>query len=287
MSREVKRVALDFDWPIKKKWSGYLNPFYDHCSNCAACDGSGYSTQAKFLSDQWYGSVTGVAFDPRSTGSTPFPPEHPVIRATAERSVGRNPDFYGAGEAAIAREAKRLAVHFNASWNHHLDAHDVAILVKEGRLRDLTEGGRTPTAHEVNEWSLCGFGHDAINKYLCVKAKCRRLRYPTSCPECKGKGDAWDSPENERAADRWRSTEPPTGDGWQMWETTSEGSPISPVLPTPEELAKWLVDNKASAFGGDTATYDQWLTMVRAGWSMSAVDLNDGRGIVSGVEACA
>lgn len=26
MSREVKRVPLDFDWPLKKVWSGYLMP---------------------------------------------------------------------------------------------------------------------------------------------------------------------------------------------------------------------------------------------------------------------
>lgn len=284
MSREVKRVPIDFDWPIKKTWSGYLNPFYEHCSSCSSYGGSGYSAQAKFLHDQWYGSTTGAAFDPRSTGSTPFPPEHPIVRAMAERSVSRHPDFYGSGEFAIAREAKRLAGHFNASWSHHLDAHDVAALVKVGRLSDL---GANPTALQVNEWSLCGFGHDAINQWICVKAKARRLRYPTSCPECKGEGDAWDSPENKRKADRWKSSEPPTGDGWQMWETTSEGSPISPALPTPEALAQWLADNKASAFGGDTATCDQWLAMIGAGWSMSAVDLNDNRGIISGVEACA
>ena len=65
--------------------------------------------------------------------------------------------------------------------------------------------------------------------------------------------------------------EPPPGDGYQMWETTSEGSPISPVFKTPEELARWLVDNGASSFGSDTATYDQWLGMIRGpGWAPSA-----------------
>lgn len=50
--------------------------------------------------------------------------------------------------------------------------------------------------------------------------------------------------------------------GWQMWETTSEGSPISPVLSTPEELARWLADNNASAFGSWTNTYEEWLLMI-------------------------
>lgn len=46
---------------------------------------------------------------------------------------------------------------------------------------------------------------------------------------------------------------------WMMYEECSEGTPISPGFETPEELARWLADNKASAFGGMTATYEQWL----------------------------
>ena len=30
--------------------------------------------------------------------------------------------------------------------------------------------------------------------------------------------------------------DPPKGNGWQMWETTSEGSPISPISPVFETL---------------------------------------------------
>jgi len=62
-----------------------------------------------------------------------------------------------------------------------------------------------------------------------------------------------------------------TATGWCMYETTSEGTPISPVFATPEELARWLADSGASTFGDMTATYEQWLRMVRAGWAPSAV----------------
>lgn len=34
--------------------------------------------------------------------------------------------------------------------------------------------------------------------------------------------------------------DPPAGDGWQLWETVSEGSPISPVFPTPEGLIDFM-----------------------------------------------
>lgn len=46
---------------------------------------------------------------------------------------------------------------------------------------------------------------------------------------------------------------------YMMYETCSEGTPISPAFATPEELARWLTDNRACAFGDMTATYEQWL----------------------------
>jgi hypothetical protein len=68
-----------------------------------------------------------------------------------------------------------------------------------------------------------------------------------------------------------------TATGWCMYET-----PISPVFETPEELARWLADNGASAFGRSTATYEQWLGMIQAGWAPSAV--SSGGALQSGVE---
>jgi len=56
-----------------------------------------------------------------------------------------------------------------------------------------------------------------------------------------------------------------------MYEDTSEGTPISPAFATPEELARWLADNNASAFANDTATYEQWLSTCKRGWAVSAV----------------
>jgi hypothetical protein len=71
--------------------------------------------------------------------------------------------------------------------------------------------------------------------------------------------------------------------GWQMWETVSEGSPISPVCDSPEELARWLADSGASSFGSMTATYEQWLGMIGQGSAVSMM-YSPETGIVSGVE---
>lgn len=52
---------------------------------------------------------------------------------------------------------------------------------------------------------------------------------------------------------------------YQMYEDTTEGTPISPVMASPEELARWLADNGASAFAGHTATHEEWLAMIGFG----------------------
>ena len=70
---------------------------------------------------------------------------------------------------------------------------------------------------------------------------------------------------------------------YQMYESTSEGTPISPVMETPEALARWLADNNASALAGMGATYEQWLSTIKRGRAESVVGVF-GKGFVSGVE---
>jgi hypothetical protein len=44
----------------------------------------------------------------------------------------------------------------------------------------------------------------------------------------------------DKYGDLFKEFEPPLGDGYQLWETVSEGSPISPVFQTLELLCDWL-----------------------------------------------
>jgi hypothetical protein len=71
---------------------------------------------------------------------------------------------------------------------------------------------------------------------------------------------------------------------YQMYETTSEGTPISPVMATPEQLAAWLAENDASAFGNMTATYEQWLKIILRGGTVVSMVCTPSGGIQSGVE---
>lgn len=68
-----------------------------------------------------------------------------------------------------------------------------------------------------------------------------------------------------------------------MYETCSEGTPLSPGFATPEELARYLADHGASAFGAETASYEAWLATARRGWAPTAIGTDTG--LQSGVEA--
>ncbi len=232
MSRELKRVPLDFNWPMNKTWEGFLIPNVLRAIPCKSCNETGQNDKTRELSEDWYG---------------------------------------------FERPHKR--------WCHRLTQLEVDALVEKGRLRDLTHDGHQPTAKEVNEWAqeVNIMGHDAINRWIAVDARAKHLGFLGDCPRCDGEGCGWRNEKHKQDSEAWEETPIPIGEGYQMWETTSEGSPISPVFSTPEELAHWLADNKASSFGGNTASYIQWLNMIKGpGWAISAI-MTD-KGISSGVE---
>lgn len=282
MGRTLKRVPHDFAWPLNKTWGGYLNPFYRQCLSCPSCDGSGLSPEAKRFRDQWYGNAP---FDPAAYGATPLTIDHPAVQAFAKRNVEHSPGYYGADDRAAQREAKRLFDMWIGQWNHHLVQADVDALVAAGRLPEFTRRPRTPeqtealaatgnywmaehngympTADEVNVWSIGGMGHDGINQHVCVEARCKREGVEMTCAACAGSGELWPSPEIRQAAEDWEETDPPNGDGFQLWETTSEGSPVSPVFSTIEELCDWCASN-ATTFGDCTATAAKWREMLDA-----------------------
>lgn len=65
------------------------------------------------------------------------------------------------------------------------------------------------------------------------------------------------------AGPTWHPTEPPTGEGFQLWEYTSNGSPVSPVFASLEELAAWCADH-ATTFGRLKASAERWRAMLAA-----------------------
>lgn len=108
-------------------------------------------------------------------------------------------------------------------------------------------------------------GHDAIDRWTATKkiitAAGLDPKVWGTCKVCKG--DAI-HPDDAEAADKWERTDPPTGEGWQLWETVSEGSPLSPVFQTPNALAEWA-EAHATPFAGFRWTAKQWLDSFLAG----------------------
>ena len=234
MGRALKRVPVDFSWPTNMIWKGYLNPF--HSQECKACDRSGLNPETKKLDDDWY---------------------------THLRTDGQE------------------------GWGLHLEQEDVQVLIDADRLWDFTRIPRTPeqvevckkkiadggnswlpesngyipTAEEVNEWNKNGMGHDSSNRWYCVEARAKRLGVYGRCIFCDGEGGIWQSEEIKRLHEAWTPFEPPSGEGYQLWETTSEGSPVSPVFDTLGALCAWCQDN-ATTFGSFKASAEEWREML-------------------------
>lgn len=104
------------------------------------------------------------------------------------------------------------------------------------------------------------------------------------CPTCDGDGSL-EAYEGQRAeAEAWECTEPPEGEGWQLWETVSEGSPITPVFATPEELATYMVNHHWGSQSDPMASsFEVAMNFIRVGWAPSGVISS--AGVQTGVEA--
>ena len=81
------------------------------------------------------------------------------------------------------------------------------------------------------------------------------------------------------------AVQPPAGDGWQLWETVSEGSPISPVFTTAEGLVDFMSQPAEDgrdgwAQGYDRAVAEAWVK--DHGWAPSGIMI--GGKMMSGVE---
>ncbi len=341
------RVALDFNWPLKTTWKGYINPYHKLCDACPSCDRTGASPAARRMTDEWYGQQ---AFDAEAYGSKLISRDHPKIRDLAIRNVCgdqlSNTDeamdnihdamIISQHDYLINREVNRLYTQcFKNHWKHHLSQDDVDALVADNRLWDFTKrprnqeqvdklaaqqaaggsgywldepNGYHPTADEVNEDYLIGMGHDSINSYVCIRARCTREGYPVTCATCDGTGSSWrtihhddlafhteglltsaqidaiipDLPGGrisgdmfEKLSEDWVSYDPPVGEGYQLWETTSEGSAISPVFSDMNKLCKYAAVH-CSVFGSEHVSAEKWREMLEADMVCHKVENEDG-----------
>jgi hypothetical protein len=284
MGREVKRVPLDFDHPLEKVWPGFINTLADDVPICQHClDHPGSSPEMGVILSKWYGHTARGKFRPEDRGLKPWTSDDETVWGIAKRNVERAPDYYGPKtHANIEREARRLAAIYNEGWCNNLNQDDINALLADGHsLRSYTHTWSKedrcwvendplvlPTPEQVNRDHLWGMG--LSGQWTVATAEAARLGVEVHCPHCKGETTLWPSKEAEEAYENWEGTEPPVGEGYQIWETVSEGSPISPVFATPEELARHMATTR---WGADKGTsYESWLKFIKGpGWAPSMV----------------
>lgn len=208
--RTVKRVPLDFSWPLRQRWKGYTDRPERSFPDCPDCAGDGLSVAAQAIRDTFV--VPGLP---------------------------------------------------QLSWRDKLTQDEVDFLWRNGRLMS-DDGGRRvrperpPTAAQVNA-ADSPFGRDlhGVAQFMLTERRCARLGLEFECSRCDAHGNLASAAEREQA-DRWTPTEPPQGPGWQLWETTSEGSPVSPVFASADELAAWC-ETGATVFAQQRMSAAQWL----------------------------
>lgn len=59
--------------------------------------------------------------------------------------------------------------------------------------------------------------------------------------------------------------EPPEGEGYQLWGTTTEGEPWSPVFITIDELCRWCEKND-TIYADTKATKEEWKKNITIGY---------------------
>lgn len=257
MGRKLYRVPLDFNWPTDKVWDGYLNPYWDQSTKCDACGGSALNPASRLIDETFY------AHDVRT------------IKAILE-TIEATPEILGLVAAMRAKPQDWLP------WCDKITQDEVEELVKHRRLMDWThtcnaipgEGWKEkdppymPTADEVNAANRRGArefmrSHDGINRFILIEFRAKKYNVWGRCTHCD-EGRIWPEGVKEKY-ETWTKEEPPKGEGYQLWENTSEGSPQSPVFATLEELCAWCAEN-ASTFGAFKATAEQWREMLDDGF---------------------
>lgn len=93
------------------------------------------------------------------------------------------------------------------------------------------------------------------------------------CTHCEGEGI---SPDHLEDYEKWESYEPPSGEGWQVWENVSEGSPITPVFKTGQELIEHL-SSKGTSWNKIWSKEGATNFVKNSGYAPSAVGTSDGK----------
>jgi hypothetical protein len=253
MGRELRRVPIDFSWPLKETWKGYLRPEYRKCSECEG--GQPYSVW-------WLNSILSLVSvlgeEVGRTGKDMHPYLSSLMNAPGHYIDPNGTHRPGDGPSLPSGRVFRVDP------------------VTDDRISSLMNG-LTKARGDRSEWypNISSDGYMLMRVLLEAAGMDEDSFY--KCSACDGTGvdprdqeivDAWDAMPSE-------DKDPPTGDGYQLWETTSEGSPISPAFESLDELCDYAAEH-CSVFGSDMITSSEWKSMLDDGFVTHEVTMSDG-----------
>jgi hypothetical protein len=238
MGRQVRRVPLTFDWPMNKVWKGFLNPHFRPCPAAEKnqCVG-GYSPAGKWLD----AIVRFLAMIGEQAVEEPFADQlrargqifpHPYLQefAQAPRTEIPHDEMKKMRDIEDSTERQRALYSYMRKHPAQLLSFGGEEMIQfitglaNGKKPDLPFGGSS-VGWEIQKTLMKAAGIDPDSKW-------------GHCKVCDGHGI---DPAVRETYENWEKEDPPTGEGWQLWETVSEGSPVSPVCPTKEAFVEWLV----------------------------------------------
>jgi hypothetical protein len=253
VGREIKRVPVDFDWSINKTWQGYLMPDELDLPTCPGCKGRGDTTASQWLETLCRQiEMLGSDIEDQELGQ----PLHPWLAQNPYAAVDRSVEPIERRGMWVTYPVVRPSA-------------DILDLLTAVTGQDKSRFGR--------------FGGQGYYLYRALIEK-SGIEGWGRCPTCNGRGEV--GTELQRAAhDAWERSEPPEGDGWQLWETVSEGSPISPVFPTADGLIDWMTTPAAEWGAMGPWSREQAAAFVNGpGWAPTGV-FTPTDGLMDGVTA--
>lgn len=240
MGREIKRVPVDFRWPLNKVWGGFINPNHKPCpeenKTCfrgMSAAGMWFDAIVRFLTmvgENGAENQPGHSEAERARGCL-FP--HPYLTEFPQApTTGYATEVVKNADAMFPEEFQR-----QMKWQYIQRNSPIKVIEPDAGCAEMIRA--LAGFDKPLQGGLFGTYNGLQSAFY--KRFQRMMKLPKGwdqCSVCKGENI---HPDAKEAYDAWKETPIPTGEGWQMWETVSEGSPVTPVFPTAEGLVEHLV----------------------------------------------
>lgn len=159
---------------------------------CQTCGGSGTHVDAQWIAESFYSHSSPFTIQTAhqvqvkallsSFGGTSYESPHGRNTYPSEAILSK----YGPEFRAFCDEMRE-----HGCWNDRITTDEFEAL----KAADRHNGHKS--AREVNDAQhVRGLGsHDAINRWILIEARCKRLGVPQACPACEGRGSLWTAPK--------------------------------------------------------------------------------------------